>query len=368
MDTLQAKNSVIEAGKKLVGAGLIIGPWGGISCRIDDRLFAVTPMGHPLDELTPDDIIVAEINKRSFFRNFALSEVSLHGDCYRLRPEINFIIRTNQLNASALSVLSRDILVQGIDNIEKIGRTVRCAQYALPGTSFLSRNVAGAAVSLPSRAVLIANSGAVCMGENFNTAYFVALTLEELCEDRFRSTPNTLGAPYDKDVYNSIRRSNTFVLLGKDGESFTIPMEGAADSPLPREAEIHRAIYQAYSNVRCISHSVMPYTLAVSRNGYGIKPLLNDFAGCVGIGMACTSPEPEEIVRKLRHSPAVLVKNRGAFCCSDSQSSTALLEMIVEKDCKAQTEASLISTPQHIRLWESALIRAYCLRRKRKGK
>ncbi len=369
MDTAQAKQAVISAGKKLVDAGLMIGPWGSISCRVDENLFAVTPVGCSFAELSTEDIIIDEIKKKSFIKDHRpFFERNFHADCYRLRPEINFIIHTNQLNASVLSVLSRDILVQGIDNIEKLGRTVKCASYALPGTGALRRNVSGAVVSLPSRAVLIANSGAFCMGENFNTAYLVALTLEELCEDRFRSTPNTLGAPYGKDVYNSIRRTNTFVMLGKNGESFTVPMDGEADSRFPREAEIHRAIYKAYGEVKCISHCAMPYTVAVSRMGYGIKPLLNDFAGCVGVSMGCASPEPEAVVSKLKHSPAVLVKNRGAFCCADTQSNTALLEMIIEKDCKAQIEASLISTPKYIGFWESILIRLYCLRSRRKKK
>ncbi len=45
MDIMQAKETVIRAGKELIAAGLIARTWGNISCRISETQFVITPSG-----------------------------------------------------------------------------------------------------------------------------------------------------------------------------------------------------------------------------------------------------------------------------------------------------------------------------------
>ena len=57
----EAKELVVEAGKKLLETGLIARTWGNVSARISDTQFVITPSGRAYETLTPDDIVV--VNK-----------------------------------------------------------------------------------------------------------------------------------------------------------------------------------------------------------------------------------------------------------------------------------------------------------------
>ncbi len=279
MDIVRAKAAVIDAGQKLLEAGLIARTWGNISCRINDSKFVITPSGRSYESLTPDEIVVVNIADCAYEGDIKpSSEKGIHADCYRLRPDVNFVIHTHQLNASVLSVLSRDLLIQGIDNIDKLGRTVACAAYGLPGTKKLRKNVSSAIISSPSKAVIMAHHGALCMGESFHEAFDIALRLEDICEDRFCSTANTFREPYNKPAYSSERKGDRFTVFSADGESQTLSLSGKSDSEEPHEADIHREIYNSHPEFNNIIHCVEPYTVAVSGTGYAIKPLLDDFA------------------------------------------------------------------------------------------
>ena len=52
MDEFTAKELVVKAGLELVRNGLIARTWGNVSCRLDDKTFAITPSGRSYE--SPD--------------------------------------------------------------------------------------------------------------------------------------------------------------------------------------------------------------------------------------------------------------------------------------------------------------------------
>ena len=61
MEIMQAKELVIKAGKELIESGLIARTWGNISCRISETQFVITPSGRAYDTLTPEEIVLVNI-------------------------------------------------------------------------------------------------------------------------------------------------------------------------------------------------------------------------------------------------------------------------------------------------------------------
>ena len=57
----EAKKLVVEAGKKLIETGLIARTWGNVSARISDTQFAITPSGRAYEDLTPEEIVIVNI-------------------------------------------------------------------------------------------------------------------------------------------------------------------------------------------------------------------------------------------------------------------------------------------------------------------
>ena len=93
MNIYQAKQTVIEAGKQLLECGLIVRTWGNISCRISESEFVITPSGKPYHTLTPKDIVIVKIDDLSYSGNVKpSSEKGIHADCYKARPDVNFVI------------------------------------------------------------------------------------------------------------------------------------------------------------------------------------------------------------------------------------------------------------------------------------
>ena len=110
MEIMQAKELVIKAGKELIESGLIARTWGNISCRISDTQFVITPSGRAYETLTPEEIVLVNIEDLEYEGEIKpSSEKGIHAACYKLRPEINFVIHTHQVNASIVSTLGMDI-------------------------------------------------------------------------------------------------------------------------------------------------------------------------------------------------------------------------------------------------------------------
>lgn len=107
---MQAKELVVRAGKQLVESGLIARTWGNVSCRVSDTQFVITPSGRAYETLTPEEIVLVNIADLSYDGDVKpSSEKGIHASAYQLRPEVNFVIHTHQVNASIVSPLGFDI-------------------------------------------------------------------------------------------------------------------------------------------------------------------------------------------------------------------------------------------------------------------
>ncbi len=111
MNILEAKETIIRAGKELTEIGFLSRTFGNISCRINsnnsyyrDGSFAITPSGKNYLKLSPDEIVEMSLTDYNYDKNFRPSmEYRLHGEVYRMHPDANFVIYTTQANASAVS-------------------------------------------------------------------------------------------------------------------------------------------------------------------------------------------------------------------------------------------------------------------------
>ena len=171
----EARALVIEAGHKLLESELVARTWGNISVRISDTEFIITPSGRAYETLTPADLVKVRIDDLSYTGDIKpSSEKGIHADAYALRPDVNFVIHTHQLYASAIGVEDQDMPF------------APCAGYGLPGTEKLRRAVWNAIVTNPdSRSFLMTKHGALCLGVSFDDAFRLAQELEENCKDAF---------------------------------------------------------------------------------------------------------------------------------------------------------------------------------------
>lgn len=172
------QQQMIRIGKELVVRGLITGTSGNISVRCEEKgFFYITPSGMPFEGLEPGDIVKVnyETGERIGSRRPSI-EVGLHGAILRKRPEVNAVIHTHSLYATAVASTRKPIpVIIDIMSLALLG-AVPVADYARPGTPELAKNVAEA---LGDRtAVLLANHGVVAVGTTLDEALFRCETVE----------------------------------------------------------------------------------------------------------------------------------------------------------------------------------------------
>ncbi len=181
MDLIQAKQIVIDAGHKLVAEGLVARTWGNISCKVDNETFVITPSGRNYEDLTLEDIVPVKIEDCTWEGPIKpSSEKGIHANAYKLRSDVNAVIHTHQLVASTVASARRNITVNQTER-EIFGGDIACAGYGLPGTGKLKKATVAALSKTGSKAALMANHGALCIGTDMNDAFAVASQLEKTC-------------------------------------------------------------------------------------------------------------------------------------------------------------------------------------------
>ena len=364
----EARELVVEAGKRLLETGLIARTWGNVSARISDTQFVITPSGKPYDTLTPEELVIVNIDDCSYDGNIKpSSEKGIHADAYRLRPNVNFVIHTHQLRASVVGAtgLSIDNVPENYRGI--LGDCVPVAAYGMPSTDKLRKALETAYIDYPlSKAFMMVHHGACCLGKDFDEAFKIAETLEALCKEKihkayrlYEGTANYSRKSmlesfikangggklpeYVTDLGESTRNGDSFELTFKNGKSFKVDIKTCksdSEEKLPAAAMIHAAIYKS-SDITCVKHITDNEVVGYSVIGQPINPRLDDFAQIAGAKIKCVSWDgsmagSKEIAKAVKGKNVVLVKGMGAIGTGTSLSDLEAVELVLAKECQTQ--------------------------------
>lgn len=360
MDEKMAKDLVVKAGKELVKSGLIARTWGNVSCRIDEKYFAITPSGRSYESLTPNEIVICRIEDLEYEGDIKpSSEKGVHSIVYKLYPEINFVIHTHQPKASAISTT----------NIGKLPSGSPICDYGLPGTKKLMNAVEKAMKESKAQSIMMSHHGVLCFGKDYEETFKIAKDLEiesyEFIKQTYLKISNDnifleknlykYYAPEKADsliaLYNSRRTKKGFI-INIGGER-----EYAFQEEMPYEAQIHSEIYQKRSDINFISQNTGSGLVAISHKGHSLKPLLDDFAQIVGVSVKCAKlMKPDVIEKALKGRLGVLIPGAGALCLASSEYDLEAVEMVMEKNAFAQISQNLFGGGKAINKFECILM------------
>ncbi len=178
---LKEKKEVLAAARKMLAQGLVTGTAGNVSRRLGPEggqpLLAITPSSREYLSLTPNDIQILDFDGKKVEGDLPPSvETPLHIGIYRARPDVNAVIHTHPVFATALAVAGRDLPPILDEQAAYLGGEIKAAAYAPSGTPELVKN---AVAALGDRnAVLLANHGAVGVGKTMAEAFHVCERLE----------------------------------------------------------------------------------------------------------------------------------------------------------------------------------------------
>jgi L-fuculose-phosphate aldolase len=179
----EEKKVVLEAAQKMSARGLVVGTSGNISLRLPGErpLMAITPSSKHYDLLGTDDIQIVDFNGQSVEGNLRPSmETILHIGIYKARKNINAIIHTHSVYASAAAVAGREIPPILDDQVAFLGGEIQIAKHALSGSA---EQVNGVITALGNRSgALLANHGAVGTGRAMRDAFTACELIEKTAQ------------------------------------------------------------------------------------------------------------------------------------------------------------------------------------------
>ena len=207
MDENAAKREIIETARAMLAKGLVQGTGGNFSVRCA-RGMIITPSGMDYGALTPDDLPVLSLGGEMVegFRKPSV-ERELHAEIYRRRPDVNAVIHTHSVYATAAAALRAPMPVLTDNQAVLFGGAVPCAEYAPIGTEKLApcaeyapigteKLARSAAQALgPGCGVLLANHGALCACASLAEAALKCEMLEIFAKIYFLTALRGGGVP-----------------------------------------------------------------------------------------------------------------------------------------------------------------------------
>ena len=174
---MTAQMQVLTIAKRIYSNGLVIASLGNVSCREKEDIIAITPSGIDYEDLTVEDIVTITLQGKVVKGDHTpSSETPMHTLIYRERPDIQGVVHTHSIYASAFSVVNREIPVDMVEVAAHVGGRIPVAPYRLPGTEDLGRQAL--TVLQDRRACILQNHGVLAIGETLEKAYKAAAIVE----------------------------------------------------------------------------------------------------------------------------------------------------------------------------------------------
>jgi len=190
INEVQVRSDICRICALLYSRGLIRGPSGNVSARLSENRILLTPGGMMKFDLKPDQLItvnlqgekVGPINEAN--RDLRpTSELSMHLEVYRRRPDVGGIVHAHTSHAVALSVAGCDLRTQVLTEGMLFLGYVPTAPYGTPTTTELSDSIIE---YIPDHdAILLPYHGSITFGHDVWQAFSRTEVLEQVAEIQF---------------------------------------------------------------------------------------------------------------------------------------------------------------------------------------
>lgn len=186
----EQRRLLVQTCLEMQAKGLSKGTSGNISVRCGQG-FLISPTGIPYEDLRPDQVVAMRWDGGFDGPVLPSSEWRFHADILRTRDDLNAVVHTHSLNATAVSIMGRDIPPIHYLIAAAGGEDIRCAPYATFGTQALADLAVTALMG--RRACLLARHGMIAAHASLAGALKLAETVEELAALYLKCLP--MGEP-----------------------------------------------------------------------------------------------------------------------------------------------------------------------------
>ena len=232
----ELKKRVYEANMLLPKYGLVTFTWGNVS-EIDREsgLFVIKPSGVDYDLLTPDDMVVMDLNGNKVEGRYRpSSDTPTHLELYKAFPEIGGIVHTHSSYATSWAQAGRSIPCYGTTHADYIYGEVPCLRCLtkeeideayeentghLIVNEFKRMGKDVKAVPMHVPGVLCTNHGPFTWGKDAHEAVHNAVVLEEVAKMAYRAetiNPRIQPAPQELQDKHYYRKHGVNAYYGQN--------------------------------------------------------------------------------------------------------------------------------------------------------
>lgn len=228
----ELKKQVYEANMKLPLYGLVTFTWGNVSGIDKEKgLFVIKPSGVDYERLTPEDMVVMDLEGNKIEGRFKpSSDTPTHLELYKAFPEIGGIVHTHSSYATSWAQAGRGIPCYGTTHADYIYGEVPCLrclsqeeidQAYEENTGHLIvnefRRMDREIMAVP--AVLCKNHGPFSWGKDAMDAVHNAVVLEEVAKMAYRTetiNPRVAPAPQELQDKHYFRKHGANAYYGQN--------------------------------------------------------------------------------------------------------------------------------------------------------
>lgn len=228
----ELKKQVYEANMLLPKYGLVTFTWGNVSGIDKDKgLFVIKPSGVEYDKLTPDDMVVMDLEGNKVEGRYnPSSDTATHLELYKAFPEIGGVVHTHSSYATSFAQAGRDIPCYGTTHADYIYGPVPCLRCLTKeeideayeeNTGHLIVNeftrMGKDIMAVP--AVLCKNHGPFSWGKDCFDAVHNAVVLEEVAKMAMRTeliNPSVAPAPQELQDKHYYRKHGANAYYGQN--------------------------------------------------------------------------------------------------------------------------------------------------------
>ncbi|NUR73658.1 MAG: L-ribulose-5-phosphate 4-epimerase [Hamadaea sp.] len=197
------RREVCELHAELVRYGLVVWTAGNVSARVPgEDLMVIKPSGVGYDELTPENMVVCDLDGNLVEGDYApSSDTAAHAYVYRNRPDVGGVVHTHSTYASAWAARGEPVPCVLTAMADEFGGEIPVGPFALIGGDDIGRGIVETLAGHRSPAVLMRNHGVFTIGRTAKAAVKAAVMTEDVARTVHLSRAYGEPVPIDgKDV------------------------------------------------------------------------------------------------------------------------------------------------------------------------
>jgi L-ribulose-5-phosphate 4-epimerase len=181
----ELREHLVALHRELVRWGLVVWTAGNVSARVRDAdLLVIKPSGVPYEDLTPQSMVVCDLDGRRVEGDLEpSSDTAAHAFVYRAMPEVGGVVHTHSTYASAWAARGEPIPCVLTAMADEFGGEIPVGPFALVGGDDIGRGIVDTLRGDRSAAVLMRNHGVFTIGASARDAVKAAV----MCEDVART-------------------------------------------------------------------------------------------------------------------------------------------------------------------------------------